>query len=172
MSDMNDTGEMSEPRGIGDTKELLFVCTGNTCRSPLAAAIANRLFATRGLTGWHASSAGTNAWPDASASDGSLLVALENDLDLAVHRARVVTPELVRQADVILVMGHHHLERVRELGGDGRSWLLTSYGRPGAGRAVSDPFGGTLDVYRSTFDELATEIEAVVDRLAANGSAA
>jgi protein-tyrosine-phosphatase len=150
---------------------LLFVCTGNTCRSPLAEVIARRLIQERGLTGIVVGSAGTSAWADAPASDGALLVALEEGLDLGQHQARVLSPELVADSDVILVMGPHHLDRAEALGGAGKSWMLTSYASDGAiGRPVSDPFGGDLAVYRATFAELLQEIGAVLDRVAHDGS--
>ena len=145
---------------------LLFVCTGNTCRSPLAEGIAKRLIADRRLTDIGVGSAGTSAWADAPASDGSLLVALEHGIDLGDHRARQLSPEIVVNADLIFAMGPHHLDRVEALGGSDRSWLLTAYANGSSlGRPVSDPFGGDLDVYRSTFDELEREIGAILDRV-------
>jgi protein-tyrosine-phosphatase len=150
---------------------LLFVCTGNTCRSPLAEAIARRVLTERGLVDVHVGSAGTNAWEGATASDGSLLVAMEHGLDLSGHRARTVDGPLVSSADLIFTMGASHLERVEALGGSGKAHLLTAWaagatGREG-GRPVHDPFGGDLDVYRATYAELVDEIGRVVDRVAA-----
>jgi protein-tyrosine-phosphatase len=93
---------------------------------------------------------------------------MENGVDLGGHRARQLTPEIVRDADVILVMGPHHRERVDALGGEGKTWLLTEYASGGrVERAVSDPFGGELEHYRATFAELEREIQRVVDRLLA-----
>jgi protein-tyrosine-phosphatase len=146
---------------------LLFVCTGNTCRSPIAAAIATEVADERGLTDLKIGSAGTSAAEGQPASDGAMLVGLERQLDLTAHRARQLTPELVRAADLILVMGPHHLERVEALGGAGKAHLLINYASRGTDdRAVSDPFGGDLEVYRSTVEELEAEIRRAVDRLA------
>jgi protein-tyrosine-phosphatase len=147
---------------------VLFVCTGNTCRSPIAEALAKKLAADRRLNDLSVGSAGTAAWDGAPASDGALLVAMERSVDLSTHRARLLTRELVSTSDLILAMGPHHLERIEALGGTGKAHLLASYASRGrSDRSISDPFGGDLDIYRSAFDELDREVQHVVDRIAA-----
>lgn len=150
---------------------ILFVCTGNTCRSALADALARKVIVERGLSDVEVQSAGTSAWDGAPASDGALLVGMERGLDLSQHRAQTLTRELVRDADLILAMGPHHLERIEALGGGGKSYLVTDFASRGASaRPVNDPIGGELEVYRATADELEDEVRRVVDRITAERS--
>jgi len=149
-----------------NTKSILLVCTGNICRSPLAAAQLERALGERAAEGIRVSSAGTGAWDGAPVSEGAYLVGLERGLDLSGHRARLLTRELVEQADLILTMARHHRARVDELGGEGRVFVLGEYaGREGDEAEVSDPFGGDLNVYRDTCSELEALLQAAVERI-------
>src|SRR5205809_6330051 len=151
------------------TQHVLFVCTGNICRSPLAAALLQRALKERGLD-MNVTSAGTGAWDGAPASEGAYLVGRERGLDPSGHRARLLTREIVEQAGLILTMARHHRARVDELGGEGRVFVLGEYaGREGEDAEVSDPFGGDLEVYRDTVAELEALIDATVERLVKEG---
>lgn len=147
-------------------QRVLVVCTGNICRSPLAAALLRRALDQRNLAELDVGSAGTGAWDGAPASEGAYLVGIEQGLDLSGHRAQLLTRELVDQADIVLTMARHHRARVEELGGEGRVFVLGEYaGKTGAGAEVNDPFGGDIDVYRDTFAQLDALIAAVAERL-------
>jgi protein-tyrosine phosphatase len=138
----------------------------------MSEAIARKIAIERGLTDVEAASAGTSAHDGSPASDGALLVGMERNMDLGGHSAQTLTRDLVRDSDLILAMGPHHLERIEALGGGERAFLLADYASHGASaRPISDPVGAELDVYRATADELETEIRRVLDRITAERGA-
>ena len=134
----------------------------------MAEAIARKVAIERGLTDVEAISAGTSAHDGVPASDGSLLIGIERNMDLGTHRSQTLTRDLVQSADLVLAMGPHHLERIEALGGTGKAFLLSDYASHGASnRPISDPVGAELGVYRATADELEEEIRRVLDRITA-----
>lgn len=145
--------------------KILVVCTGNTCRSPLGEAVLRQAAATQGVT-LEVSSAGTGAFDGAPASEGSYLVGLENGLDLSAHRARSLTRSLVDEADIVLTMSRRHLQRVRDLGGEKKSWLFSEYAEAADDDAeIPDPVGLGIEAYRETHLRLAQLARAIVARL-------
>lgn len=95
---------------------ILVVCTGNICRSPIAEGFLRRDLLRRfGPDAPTVSSAGMHAWEGNEVSDGSVLAAAERGTDIAGHRARQVTPHLVRGADLVLCMASDHRRAIADL---------------------------------------------------------
>lgn len=146
-------------------KRILFVCTGNTCRSPLAEGIARRTLVDLNRNDIEVSSAGTDAWDGGVATDEALLVGIERGLDIGAHRSRKLTREIVRDADLILAMSPQHLTTSRRLGGEDKAYLLSDYASAGeSDRMIRDPFGGDLAAYRATADDLQGQVQLALDR--------
>jgi protein-tyrosine-phosphatase len=128
------------------TQRVLFVCTGNICRSPLAEVMATERFSDADVV---FSSAGTLAHPGDHAAPNSVLIADELGLDLTAHRAQRLTADL--SPDLVFGMEQGHLNSARRVFTDlpvGRIRLLD---HPSA---IADPYGHDLDAYRIAADHL------------------
>lgn len=144
--------------------DVLFVCSGNTCRSPLAAAFFRKALQGRqGVGPVEVGSAGLSALDGEPASRQAREVAREWGLDLEAHRSRRASRELLAGARLILTMTADHKRRVLEMAPEatGRVFTLGEYaGTPGD---VEDPFGLDLERYRAT----ARQLEALTQQAAA-----
>lgn len=133
-----------------EAMRVLFVCGGNTCRSPMAQAMFSSLCREDRV---ESESAGLSAADGEMASSQSIEVMREYSISLDSHRSRRLSPEMVSRADVILVMTRAHLLRIRRAHPEeaSKTFLLSGFPEPWPrGRQIDDPIGRPLEVYRKT----------------------
>lgn len=135
-------------------KKILFVCTGNICRSPMAEAIFNQMRAQRGLPP-AAESAGLMAVNGDRASPHAVKALAEVGIDLRRHRARPLTRALLEEFDEVFVMTASHRESIERV----LPQYLSKVRVLGSG--IEDPYGQSLPVYRKCRDELLAALRAL-----------
>ncbi len=156
--------------------EVLFVCTGNTCRSPMAEGILKKMLKKKGVGNLKVNSAGTHGLNHAPASLFAIEVAGVKDVDLSGHRSRELTGRMLQEADLILTMSQEHLDHIRRMDrkAEHKSFLLKAFPQqPSVSNEdkyrgvlfIKDPMGGSLDEYERGFSEIEKEIERIFPKL-------
>jgi len=147
-------------------KKILFVCTGNTCRSPMAAVIFNAIAAEKGL-GYIAESAGVAAVGDRPASENAVKAVAEIGLDLSGHRTRFLPSLNLNDYVYFIALNDEHYYILQSLGiPDTMLRLLRR--APNINdvydlrQGIVDPYGGDLNAYRKCRDEIIGAVKLLI----------
>ena len=141
--------------------KIVFLCTGNTCRSPMAEGFW-RVLGGEEKTGLAASSAGLFTADGMPASAGALTAARERGAELSAHRSRQVTKEIAEDAKYLVCMTGAHCDRLEELFPACKDKIYAL-----AQRDIDDPFGGGIEVYRTAAAQIYDAVAALIARMEA-----
>lgn len=148
--------------------KIVFVCTGNTCRSPMAEAFLKDILVKKGenIKDYYITSAGISTMDGLDASTNSILALKEHYIDITNHKSKRLTFELIEDADLILTMGVGHkeaiLSRLPKL--NDRVFTLKEFLNE-KDLDILDPYGGNLGIYRNTANEIKCFIEKVFEKI-------
>ena len=130
--------------------KILFVCTGNTCRSPMSAALMNKIAKENDMD-VDCSSAGIFAKSGDTASKNAIEAMKDYDTDISSHSATPLTEQIIKEYDLILTMTDGHKAMISSHAPD-KIFTICEYA--GYNGEISDPYGGTLKEYKQTAEDI------------------
>jgi len=159
-------------------KTVLFVCTGNTCRSAMAEGIFKKMLEerTKGNSKIEVLSAGISALPGMSPTPEAIKVMFEQGIDISQHHAQELREELIKKADLILVMANEHKEYIyKEFPfAQNKTFLLKKFTLNNKTESnqnnernyeIIDPIGRKIEFYRIIARELEENLKKIVDKI-------
>jgi len=149
--------------------QIIFVCTGNICRSPIAEGILKKLLPEDVRRKCIIESAGINAIDGLSVTPFARTVAEEDGVEISNHKSRSVKSYIVKKADLIFAMTPEHMNYFRRNYPQymDKVFLLKRFDIPDAPKdaAIHDPISGTLEMYRACYLETKLEIIRILNTL-------
>ena len=147
---------------------ILFVCTGNVCRSPMAEGIAKKLWQERGKK-IKIYSAGTAALPGLKASPLSIKIMKKRGITIDSHRSTLLNKKTVEEADLILVMEQRHKKEILNISpfAEGKVFLLKHFAL-GIKEEIIDPLGGSEETYQKCAQEIEKSLQGLIWKLSEN----
>ena len=145
---------------------ILFVCTGNLCRSPMAAGLLRRRLAQENLKDrYQVQSAGVWAVDGRPASENAVAVMAERGIDIGDHIAHTINAGDMSEADLILVMSREHSQMIRNTWPQ-YGWKVYRLSEmAGKRQDVDDPYGGPIEEYRECADVITNYIDRGLERI-------
>ena len=143
--------------------KILFVCTGNTCRSPMAETLARDIFKKHGLK-TEVLSAGVHASNGSKASDNAIYAMKKMGLNLKNHKAQLINEHLIEWSNLILTMTKGHYNILKSMYPQ-KSEIFTLCEYIDTNEDISDPFGLDEHVYLSLARELENILKSIAVKL-------
>jgi len=156
------------PEGISLMyRNILFVCTGNTCRSVMAQGLFKNMLRKEGIKDVKVSSAGIAALPSFAIYGVLEKVLKEEDIEISNHKPTRVTPQIVKDADLILVMERRHKEAILEMAPEvkNRVFLLKEFAGEKKNLDIPDPIGQPEEAYRSRLQEIKGCLVKILEKI-------
>ena len=148
-------------------KKILFVCTGNTCRSVMAQGLFKNMLREKGIENVKVSSAGIAALPSFAIYGVLEKVLKEEDIEISNHKPTRVTPQIVKDADLILVMEKRHKEAILEMAPEvkNRVFLLKKFAGEKKKLDIPDPIGQPEEAYRKRLEEIREYLLKILEKI-------